>query len=111
MYDDDELCNSIILILLILFLSYSFSFHLILSLFISFSLLSSFFYLYFSGYSAWQTVSVHTIDEEEQALLREEEAIRLRDLVRNQALGITKVRTYNIILSHALLFRNIDELQ
>ena len=42
-YDDDELCNSIILILLILFLSYSFSFHIILSLVISISLFSSFF--------------------------------------------------------------------
>ena len=99
---------------LLLFLSYSFSSYLTLSLFILFFLSSSlflFFSLHFSGYSAWQTVSVHTIDEEEQALLREEEAIRLRDLVRNQALGITKVRTYNVILSHTLLFRNINELQ
>ena len=81
-----------LLLLLLLALSFSHSSPLFLQLFSP----------SFSGYSAWQTVSVQTIDEEEEALLREEEAIRLRDRVRNQALGITKVRRSNFIPSNAL---------
>ena len=51
-----------------------------------------FFLLWLSGYSAWQTVSVQFVDEEEEAMLREEELLRSREELRLQAIGsLTKV--------------------